>query len=423
MTTLSRRHLLSLMPSLALPLRGYGKPRPAAAEHCFLFVFCNGGWDPSYVFTPYQPLGLEPPTGSAVAEVGGIRFVDTPGQPAVRTFLEGWGAQTCIVNGIEVRSITHERCRRIIMTGTSESGRDDWPTLLAASARSELLCPHLVIGGPSFSSLYTRKIVRIGPAGQLVNLLTGDAFTMSDRTILQPDPGVEALGDAFVRSRAAALAENGGRGREAALAEMYGVALDDGAGLAAVAGDLNLSAEEQGCTNDLASEAAVAFDCFERGFSRCAIIQSGGWCSSGWDTHQNGAQQAEHFQLLFKELAELMTDLDGRGSATSGALADRVTVVVFSEMGRHPVLNSWGGKDHWTYTSAMLLGAGVAGGQVIGGLDSQATGLAIDLASGDLSEGGTDLLPGHLGATLLALGDHDPGDFLPGYDPILGALR
>jgi hypothetical protein len=86
------------------------------------------------------------------------------------------------------------------------------------------------------------------------------------------------------------------------------------------------------------------------------------------------------------------------------------------------LLNSWGGKDHWTFTSAMLLGAGVAGGQVIGGLDFDAAGRAIDMASGGLSDSGTDLLPGHLGATLMALGGHDPANLVLGYDPILAAL-
>ncbi len=63
------------------------------------------------------------------------------------------------------------------------------------------------------------------------------------------------------------------------------------------------------------------------------------------------------------------------------------------------------------------------GWQVVGGLISEATGRAIDLVSGDLAESGTDLLPGHLGATLMALGGHDPGSLVPGYDPILAALR
>jgi len=153
------------------------------------------------------------------------------------------------------------------------------------------------------------------------------------------------------------------------------------------------------------------------------MIQSGGWCSTGWDTHQNIGRQVEHYDLLFTQLDALMADLQSRVDADGGALSERVTVVVCSEMGRHPLLNSWAGKDHWTYTSAMLLGAGVAGGQVIGGLTTDATGHPIDMASGAPTATGTALLPGHLGATLMALGGHDPGALVPGYDPIMAALR
>ena len=419
---LTRRNLLSLLPGLALPVDGLARPRPSAEPQRFLFVFCNGGWDTSYVFTPFEELGLDAPADTAVSEASGVRFVDHPAQPAVRTFFETFGSQACVINGIEVRSITHERCRRIILTGSSESGQDDWPAVLAAHGGQDLLCPHLVIGGPTFSSKHTRKIVRVGQAGQLTDLLDGGALAQSDLPATLPSPSVETLGDAYVRQRAAALAQSGVRGRLSQLGEMYGSALDDATALSLISGDLNLETSDQGCTNDLAGDASLVFDAFERGLSRCAIVQSEGWCSTSWDSHQGISRQAEHYDLLFSELSVLMTDLSERSTASGARLADHVTVVVFSEMGRHPVLNSWGGKDHWTYTSAMLLGAGVAGGQVIGGLRTDATGAGVDLSSGQVTDSGVDLLPGHLGATLMVLGGHDPGELVPGYDPIIAAI-
>jgi len=418
--TLSRRHLLSLIPGLALAPAGWA--RPGRPEHCFLFIFCDGGWDTSYAFTPFQHLGLDAPAGSEVAQIGDIEFVDHPDQPEVRRYLEDWGARSCIINGIEVRSVTHTRCQRILMTGKAEAGSDDWPSILAASAGDGLLCPHLVISGPAFSSRHTAAVVRVGAEGQLPDLLSGDVFDLSARPIPRPHAGIEALGDAFVRDRAVRLARTGGRGREAQLAAMYRDAMDDGEALAQDAADLRLRAPGSGCTNDLAAEASVVFDCFSSGLSRTAIVRNGGWCAVGWDNHQQIAQQSMHFDLLFKQLRELMVDLHSRVDVSGTALSDRVTVVVVSEMGRHPVVNSWGGKDHWTTTSAMLLGGGVRGNQVIGGLGSEAIGLSIDLASGEPRSSGTDLLPGHLGATLMRIGGHDPAVLVPGYDPILAAL-
>ena len=125
---------------------------------------------------------------------------------------------------------------------------------------------------------------------------------------------------------------------------------------------------------------------------------------------------------LFAYLHRAMDDLHGRTSLSGGPLADEVVFVVFSEMARDPRLNGWQGRDHWTFTSVMLMGAGIQGGRVLGGLDTVGRGRPIDLVSGEISDGGTALLPEHLGATLLALGDVDPGEYISDPQPISAVL-
>ena len=99
-------------------------------------------------------------------------------------------------------------------------------------------------------------------------------------------------------------------------------------------------------------------------------------------------------------------------------------MVVLSEMGRTPQLNAFtDGKDHWPYTSAMLIGAGVEGDRVVGGFDSNYYGLTIDAASAETSESGQILSAETLGATLLALADIDPSEYISGVDVLQGILR
>jgi hypothetical protein len=60
---------------------------------------------------------------------------------------------------------------------------------------------------------------------------------------------------------------------------------------------------------------------------------------------------------------------------------------------------------------------------VVGAYSDSLGGQAVDLASGaTVSSGGELLLPAHLGATLLALADIDPGEVLPGVSPIAALL-
>jgi uncharacterized protein (DUF1501 family) len=89
-------------------------------------------------------------------------------------------------------------------------------------------------------------------------------------------------------------------------------------------------------------------------------------------------------------------------------------------MGRHPMVNLHGGKDHWTYTSCMLFGAGVRGGVVVGGYDSAAIGVRVDLETGAEDAAGVSLQPSNIGATLFALGGLDPS--LVNADPIRAVM-
>ena len=111
-------------------------------------------------------------------------------------------------------------------------------------------------------------------------------------------------------------------------------------------------------------------------------------------------------------LTQIMEQLEASSNIHGAPLIDDVVVVVISEMGRSPVFNTYGGRDHWTFTSALLMGAGVRGNQSIGGLDSKAIGRPIALETGEMTDSGVMLLPQHLGATLLALGDVDYGRYV-----------
>ncbi|MFT4628878.1 MAG: hypothetical protein ACI8PZ_007574, partial [Myxococcota bacterium] len=89
------------------------------------------------------------------------------------------------------------------------------------------------------------------------------------------------------------------------------------------------------------------------------------------------------------------------------------TVAVVSEMTRAPSANHRGGKDHWPYTSAMVVGAGVRGGRTLGGTDDRLIPLKVDLQSGAIRSGGEVLRPAHLCAGLLETVGVDPSTWFP----------
>lgn len=405
--SLSRRGLLGLgAAGVLFPRLGFAEAA-AASNRRFVFVHCYGGWDTTYVFQPAfgsSVVDMEPTSTEAV--IGGIPFVDNEIRPHVRAYFENYANRTCIVNGVEVRSVTHERCSRIMLTGSAEGQTDDWGAILAGESQNRQLLPYFVLSGTAFSARYSDRIVRVGQNGQLAGLARGDALTQNDAGFTIPSAERNTLVDAYVRERMAA------RATTSKIAKAAGNALDDIAGLESYLDSLEIGAYSNGCYQ-LAGKLATVFDVFELGLARTALVEFRGWCSEGWDTHANNDRQTLHFDELFEYLSLAMQDLDSRTSSTGGRLADETIIVVFSEMGRTPQLNGGNGRDHWTFTSTMLIGAGVKGGQVVGGFDDSGYGSACDFETGEPLAEGTGINSANVGATLLALGDVDPGERVP----------
>jgi len=88
-----------------------------------------------------------------------------------------------------------------------------------------------------------------------------------------------------------------------------------------------------------------------------------------WDTHRKNTMSLRDLLVpsLDQGLAALLIDLKQRG------LLDSTLVVVTTEFGRTPRINTMAGRDHWPQAfSIVMAGAGIKAGQAIGATDSQA---------------------------------------------------
>jgi hypothetical protein len=88
-----------------------------------------------------------------------------------------------------------------------------------------------------------------------------------------------------------------------------------------------------------------------------------------WDTHSNNFVQLKQVNLpyLDQTFDALLDDLEQRG------LLDETLVVMMSDFGRTPRVNTAAGRDHWTYCySVVLAGAGIRGGTICGASDAHA---------------------------------------------------
>jgi hypothetical protein len=95
--------------------------------------------------------------------------------------------------------------------------------------------------------------------------------------------------------------------------------------------------------------------------ARVVSLAYGRWDWHGRPHGTNFENARDHLPVLDQGLSALLDDLKDRG------LEKDVSVIVWGEFGRTPVINKNGGRDHWPQVGcAMLAGGGLRTGQVIG---------------------------------------------------------
>jgi Protein of unknown function (DUF1501) len=239
-----------------------------------------------------------------------------------------------------------------------------------------------------------------------------------DGTILQysadplPLPGAPAsrVVDRFLQQRGAARAQPA---PQAPALVDYREALARARALTDASLELRLVSGE-----DFGSRLQTAVAALAAGVCRCASVGT----DFVWDTHTDNALQSGLFEGFFAELERMLTTLATTPGPDGAMLSESTVVVVASEMARTPAFNGTGGRDHWPYTSMLLLGPGVAGGRAYGGYSSLYTGIGVaEDGAPDPSQPG--IAAEALGATLLVLGGLDPAEHLRGdVGPIPGLL-
>jgi hypothetical protein len=93
----------------------------------------------------------------------------------------------------------------------------------------------------------------------------------------------------------------------------------------------------------------------------------GAWDIHGFNSTGIERMEEELCPRFDQAMSALLDDLHDRG------LLGSTLVVALGEMGRTPRINHWGGRDHWgACLFALLAGAGIPGGTVVGSSDAHA---------------------------------------------------
>lgn len=373
--------------------------RAAGQRRRLLVYFNDGGWDTTQVFDPHFESDAVDRDPDAVPDaVGDLAFAHAPSRPSVQAFFQHHGDRTVVVNGIGVGSISHAQCARIMLAGSPVELAPDVATVIASTVGADLPLPHVVLSGPRFPGTIGRYQVPLN------HLLVGTA--RGELPEGRFDPSREALLRRYLQDVGDLRLAGTGDPRHAEFLHAVQTLPQLEAGLDGLAVSQTSSAAEH---------LDVAVQALARGLSSCAIVQGEVPTMNGWDSHSDNDQlQDLCYEATFDVLDRLVDQLITTTGPDGQPLIASTTLLVVSEMGRLPRTNAQLGKDHWPFTSAMVIGAGVAGGRVVGATDGGLNGLPVDADSGQAASAGIALTSAAFIAGLLEQFDVDPGEFLPG---------
>ena len=387
-------------------------------DRYYVFVYFEGGWDHLLGLDPRDPAVYSPSSFGDTGITPGYemlpaQFPQSPIDAGPFSLgpcigeLAGLTDHYSVVRGINMATLTHEVGRRYFITGRPPSGNKARGSSVSALASAEIggvaPLPHLALSMETYVEPDLPSYAGALPIAAVSHLQFVLRESLGIPTVIRP--GVrDALAKYWSKSK---VCDDGGAGGSH-LADLYrdnrARAADlvkeglythfdmDSAELAPVRAHYGF-VEGQG--ESPYGRAALAGQALKVGLSRVVSLT----VVNGLDTH-DGSWAGTHSVALnsgFDALARLITDLRDSEAPGGGSFLDKTTLVAFSEFGRTANLNAQSGRDHLLTNCALLAGAGIAPGQVIGSSSDNALGPnLIDLESGTASEGGISLKPEHV---------------------------
>ena len=392
--------------------------RAAASERKFLFFFAEGGWDP----TPLDPKfgadgvsavgGTDMDPGTFLGQAGNLTYSAGDDRPNMDLFFQNWGQRAALVRGVNVHSVAHDTATQWMMTGSTSMTAPDWPTILASSGGSYPM-PHLVFSGPNFPGRLGAAVVR-GGGGSLLQLIDGSLLSYADTNSPQHALSVDSMIDAHVHRQGVRYQQEL-QGLAKVRADAFIESLNRGSELEGRQFEAGLGASQSGTLD----QALMALEVMRLGLTRCAMIQIPG----SWDTHGGNGGVGPQLDDFFGVLDQVMDHCNRTPGFSQSWLADEVTIVCASELGRTPMFNGAGGRDHWTYASMMMMGSGIRGDTVAGATTDSFIARECDFGTGQPSASGGIIGTENVGAALLQLGGADASRYLPGVAPLTAIIE
>lgn len=401
---MKRRDFMKLAGAAGLVLASPVASREAQAQDAppydgplFIFVGGSGGWDPTSFCDPkgFLTEDEENPMNRTYAAADIDAFGNIPYAPVgyYPDFVERHYEKMLVINGIDTQTNGHDSGRRHVGSGKLAEGFPAFGALVAAEHGTGMPMGFITNGFYDDTAGTTAR-TRVG------NL---NAFErIAQPNLPNPDDAERGYHTEETLQRIQ-------QAQQSRLEAMRGISklpkIDKSMGTLHVArgsdnvlGQLLEYIPDDRPDDRLMRQAQLAIAAYRAGACVSANLSTG-----GFDTHGNhDNNHIPRLNRLFEGVNYVWEEAERQG------VADKVIVVIGSDFGRTPGYNDNNGKDHWSVTSMILMGAGVPGNKLIGETTHRHTLKEVDPQTLRIvEEGGVRIEPGHVHRELRKLAGLD----------------
>jgi hypothetical protein len=339
--------------------------RPQQDEYngnLYMLFHAGGGWDPTHLCDPKPASGPNDPDPMnhfyEVAQFGNIscpaEFPEEDYNGAgglIPQFFEAWYDRLLVVNGIDMQTNSHDAGTRHMWSARLNEGYPSIGAFLAGAFDPSLPLSYLVFGGYSVTAGLVAR-TRAGNLNALARLAYPDRINPDDaESNYFTEPAAELIDEALWHRDQALMAGQGLPRIRQSINTLFTARSGSN--------ELKLLQEylpEELSGNALERQAQLAIAAYKAGICISANLSTG-----GFDTHGNhDAGQIPRLETMLNGMDFAMREAERQG------VADKVVLAAGSDFGRTPGYNNGNGKDHWSITSMMFMGAGIQGNRVIG---------------------------------------------------------
>jgi hypothetical protein len=383
---------------------------PALDSPFYVTVHAGGGWDPTSFCDPKGRINdeQENPVNmyyvDDIKQIGNHIYAPVAGAPA---FFEKYYKQLVVINGVDMATNGHDSGTRNAWSGTLMEGYPSFAALVAGVNAPEKPMSYLTNGGYDYSAGLVSP-TRVGNTAALSRLAKPHLIdpNKEDRFHTEAtEARIRALRDKRLSERMAKTTLP----RYQHAMNMLWTVRQGSNELKLLQEFLPATLDNTG--NQLKRQAQLAVAAYRAGLAVSANLTLG-----GFDTHSNhDTNQFARLTMLLEGVDFLMEEAILQG------VADKMIVLIGSDFGRTPSYNDGNGKDHWSVSSFMAMGAGIAGNRVVGASTPYHKPLTVNPETLALDENGIRITPGHINAALRALAGID-NDILAAQYPLKEGL-